>query len=347
MKYPLVSVVIATFNSNRSLEKVLLSLKKQNYPKNKIEIIIVDGGSEDGTIELAKKYKCKIFNNPNTDQVYGKFIGYKKAKGKLLLLIDSDEVIEDKNSIFNKVLALTKDTKIKVAVSTGLKKPNDYPQINYYLNEFGDPFSYFMYHDSKDPRFFINSLKRKYEKLYEDKDKIVFDFSNVKQPPFIELTAMSVMVNIDYIKKNIPEILKKPSTHTHLFYLINTQGNLFSIMKHDSVIHYSVGTIPGYLRKIRSRVTSNIFSTEMGKAGFSGREEFQKSDVKFKKYLFIIYGLSIIFPLIDSIYLVFTRRKYIYFLHVLLSFYTAFMICFYGAKKILGIKTKLYKYGGK
>ncbi len=346
MNYPLVSVVIATYNSEKSLEKVLEAVKYQNYPRTKMEIIILDGGSTDKTLEIGRKFNCKIYNNPKVDQVYGKFTGYKKAKGKYMLLLDSDEVMKDKNSIKNKALSMIMNEDVKVSVSSGLSKPESYPDINYYLNEFGDPFSYFMYHNSKDPNFFVNDLKKSYKKVFEDKDRIFFDFSSSSNPPFIELTAMGVMVDREYIKKSFPSVFKIVSLHTHLFFLMNKNKKLFSVMKHDPIVHYSVSSLKGYLKKIRSRVTSNIFSTNMGIAGFSGREEYHSEWYKLKKYFFIIYALLVVFPLIDSIYLVLSRKRIIYLIHFPLTIYTALIIVFFYLRKTIGIKTKTYTYGG-
>jgi probable beta-1,3-galactosyltransferase len=60
MKNPLVSVIIPTYNSSRTLEKCLKSIKNQTY-KN-IEIIVVDNNSIDNTKEIAKKYTGKVYN---------------------------------------------------------------------------------------------------------------------------------------------------------------------------------------------------------------------------------------------------------------------------------------------
>src|SRR5258708_957869 len=347
MNYPLVSVVITTYNSEKALSKVLEAIKKQSYPKNKVEILIIDGGSTDKTLSIAKKYKSKILSNPKVDQVFGKLLGYNKAKGRFMLLLDSDEVMESKNSIRNKVLAMLNDGRVKAAISTGLAKPDSYPDINLYLNEFGDPFSYFMYRNSKDAAFFLNQLKNSFEEVYEDKEKAVFDFTTASEPPFIKLTAMAVMVDRDYIKKNFPKIFIDAPEHTHLFYLLNLRNNLFAIMKHDKIIHYSVTAFGGYLRKIRSRITSNIFGTGMGKAGFKGRETYHSGWYKLKKYLFIVYSISIVLPILDSIYLSLKRKKIIYLLHSFLTYYTMTLIVLFYLRKLLGLNTKLYKYGEK
>ena len=55
---PLVSVIVPTKNSERTIERCLKSIKEQSY-KN-IELIVVDNYSEDKTFEIANKYADKI-----------------------------------------------------------------------------------------------------------------------------------------------------------------------------------------------------------------------------------------------------------------------------------------------
>ncbi len=83
----MVSVVIPTYNSGRTLEKCLKSIVDQIY-KN-IEIIVVDKFSEDKTVEIAKSYGARIIQDYG-ERARAKKIGLKKAKGKYVLFIDSD-----------------------------------------------------------------------------------------------------------------------------------------------------------------------------------------------------------------------------------------------------------------
>lgn len=55
---PLVNIITVAYNAKNDLEKTILSVISQDYPR--INYIIVDGGSNDGTSEMIKKYKEKI-----------------------------------------------------------------------------------------------------------------------------------------------------------------------------------------------------------------------------------------------------------------------------------------------
>ena len=62
MKYPIVSVIITTHNSQNYLNNCLKSIAEQSYPKNKIEIIVVDNNSTDETKKIAQLYVKKLYN---------------------------------------------------------------------------------------------------------------------------------------------------------------------------------------------------------------------------------------------------------------------------------------------
>jgi len=90
----LVSIIIPTRNSGELLENCLKNVRNQTYEN--IELIVVDGKSTDNTIDLAKKYKCKIyFFIPKVkkgifDASFKRNYGAKKAKGKYIYWLDAD-----------------------------------------------------------------------------------------------------------------------------------------------------------------------------------------------------------------------------------------------------------------
>ncbi|MDF2155716.1 glycosyltransferase family 2 protein [Vibrio sp. CAU 1672] len=57
-EYPLVSIIIAVYNGERFLENTILSIINQSY--SNLELIVIDGGSTDGTLEIIRKYQSNI-----------------------------------------------------------------------------------------------------------------------------------------------------------------------------------------------------------------------------------------------------------------------------------------------
>jgi glycosyltransferase involved in cell wall biosynthesis len=84
---PLVSVVIPTCNSERTIEQCLKSV--QNQTCKKIETIIVDRHSTDKTLQIAKKFKVQVYTQ-STERSAAKNFGCKRARGEFVFFIDSD-----------------------------------------------------------------------------------------------------------------------------------------------------------------------------------------------------------------------------------------------------------------
>ena len=89
-KLPFVSIVLPVFNEERYLESCLKTLGQIEYPKDKYEIITVDNGSTDNSLNIAKQYADQSLLLPNVNVGAVRNFGVKHAKGKVLVFLDSD-----------------------------------------------------------------------------------------------------------------------------------------------------------------------------------------------------------------------------------------------------------------
>ncbi len=87
---PLVSVNIATYNSEKTLVKCLDSLKNQSY-KN-IEIVIMDSYSKDKTLDIARAYGARIVFAPTL--ATARKAGADASRGDYIFILDSDQILE-------------------------------------------------------------------------------------------------------------------------------------------------------------------------------------------------------------------------------------------------------------
>ncbi|MCZ2808283.1 MAG: glycosyltransferase, partial [Candidatus Bathyarchaeota archaeon] len=92
-KWPTTSFIIPTYNSGKTIESLLKTILIQDHPIV-IEILIIDGGSTDKTIDIVKRYanKCniRILNNPLKLPSNARRIGVNEAYGDVIVSIDSD-----------------------------------------------------------------------------------------------------------------------------------------------------------------------------------------------------------------------------------------------------------------
>jgi len=87
---PFVSVVIPSFNSEETLGKCLTTVVNQGYPGERYEIILVDGGSTDRTLEIAKEFPVRIAYELKKGRGNAYNRGLNEAKGDLVAFLDSD-----------------------------------------------------------------------------------------------------------------------------------------------------------------------------------------------------------------------------------------------------------------
>lgn len=89
-----ISVVIPALNEEKYLHRCLSSLVCQS-PKEAVEIIVVDGGSRDRTIEVAKEYAHKVLVEPARPVGAARNVGAKEAEGEILAFIDADTIASE------------------------------------------------------------------------------------------------------------------------------------------------------------------------------------------------------------------------------------------------------------
>ena len=114
---PLVSVGIITYNQKKYLQKCIESVLEQYYPN--IEIVIGDDGSTDGTQNMLKEYEKKfagkfklILHKKNRGITYNANSVLENCNGKYVVILGGDDLIGDKNRLYEQVLCFEKDNKI-------------------------------------------------------------------------------------------------------------------------------------------------------------------------------------------------------------------------------------------
>ncbi len=100
-----VSIIIPAKNEEKNIGRLLQSIKKQSY--SKIETIVIDDGSLDSTVTVAKKYTKLVFERNHAERSAQRNFGARKANGNYLLFLDADmelttKVVEDGVKIFKK-----------------------------------------------------------------------------------------------------------------------------------------------------------------------------------------------------------------------------------------------------
>jgi len=143
---PTVSCVIPAFNEEARLGKCLSSVRSQRYPAEKVEVIVVDDDSRDGTVRIAREYGARVATNGEHNIERGKSIGVGIAGGDYILLMDADNALVGTDWLEKAVRALAENPRAAEAQSAWFEYNRSDPAANRYCSLMGinDPFAYYL-----------------------------------------------------------------------------------------------------------------------------------------------------------------------------------------------------------
>jgi len=92
---PNLSVIIPTYNEEKNIKECLDSVFQSNYPKDKLEIIVVDDGSTDNTLKILKNQNnIKLLKQKHLGKVEALNLGSKNSSNDFILTVDADTILE-------------------------------------------------------------------------------------------------------------------------------------------------------------------------------------------------------------------------------------------------------------
>ena len=335
----LISVIMPTYNSERTLEYSLRSIRQQRIDQSQVEILIIDGGSTDKTLEIAKEYDATVLYNERRLPEFAKHQGMMAAGGKYGIFIDSDESFTNMDSLSSRIALLTKYPSVKNLVSTGQICEKGANGATRYANFIGDPFSNFVYRYNGYNR--IEDLTKQYR--HKDiKKGILLDFENCGFLPLFD--ALGNMFELEAARKIYARNKEDKSFAANIFSNMVRETNRAIVMKNDFICHRAGLSKKVYLRKLKWRVKNNLFQTEG--VGFAQRSR-KESSLQRRKMLFIPY-CALVFPVLADTIRLIVKNKDIYFWnHFWYSEYTFLTIMWYVLLKLIHYPVKMEKSYGE
>ncbi len=124
---PSVSILIPAYNEENTIGNTLKCVKRMHYPKDKLEIIVIDDGSKDKTYEIAKRFPgIRVLRKKNEGRkAFALNYGLKHATGDLIACMDADSMPQP-NALMHAVSYFAEEGVGAVTTSIFVKKPKNF-----------------------------------------------------------------------------------------------------------------------------------------------------------------------------------------------------------------------------
>ncbi|HMS22631.1 MAG TPA: glycosyltransferase family 2 protein [Candidatus Levybacteria bacterium] len=312
--YPSVSIVIATFNSSRTLELCLKKVNEQDYSKKDIEIITADGGSTDNTRSIAKKFGARIIKvDPKKQNAeYNKAIGLANSQNDIVLFLDHDNIIPHPNWLKNLILPLVIDRKLVGSEPARFHYDPSMTVLDRYIALIGgsDPVVYYLGKDSH-----LSYAAKTYNLLGKAKDmgsyyKVIYSKKGI--PALGGNGAALVRKKLLKYTKCDPENF----THTDVVAdLIRSGNNNYAIVK-DTIIHLTNDKFFHFLKRRKYFIEKYQPENEYKRRYYIYDPHFDKK----KLLLYILFSLTFIVPTWDALKGFYKVHDFAWFLHPIMCF---------------------------
>lgn len=304
----------------------LNSIRKQKYPKELIEHLVMDGGSTNEGPDLARRHNCSVIVRKDLkDQVEARVgIAIKKAKGDMILMLQSDNILTSSDWLLRMVEPFTENKEIFCTFSMYNSYFKHMFITTRYCALFGshDPFLYYLNRTEK-----IRMNQNQYDKgeiIKKNRIYYTLQFNKNNLPPFGDNGHMFIKNIIKKVNKNPAEYL-----HTDAFSrLIELGYNTFGAVN-NSIIHVQKPNIIDYL-KSRIANKETFYDKNRGKRKYLLFNWHSLQDqLNLIRYVFL--SCTFIVPLIESVKGYRRIRDKAWFLHPLICF---LIVIVYGLSEI-------------
>lgn len=300
---PSIDVIIPTLNEEANLQRCLEAIFRQEYDRGKLKVTVVDGGSTDSTIQIAKRYGCSVVFNEEKLAEPGVIKGIESSESDLCCVLAVDNIIANEGDFFKELARPFTEKGVKGAFPLVIYDDKE-PEINKYITERAEPFTEFIYMNACNSRTFHEV----YPVLFKAESYTIFDFKN-RMPPILALAQGFT------IKRN--SFIAKPQNRGYdllpIIDLINAGGDI-AYVEAARIYHHQVMSLKAFVKKFRWRIRMNLTPGTI-----SNNSKFFSRWMKVRRILWVFYTALIIGPLLYSIIQCFAKKKIFYFYHFICS----------------------------
>jgi len=300
------SISLPVFNSGRLLTRCLESIYTQDYPRELVEVLVVDAGSTDNTLDIARRYPVKVFNNPKRLGEYGMQIAVENASGDLLVLFAADNGLAG-NGWLKKVESIfLRHPELSCLWGKMIAESSDPPIMRYYELIQSEPLAQFL---NKNLGFYLKNSK--------DERLGSLNYKTFKVDPKRPLCWGAN--GIVYRLSDVRNLFSTPgyTGDNEIFqYMVEAGHNQVAYSPDLNIYHHTVNSAWHWVSKWKRNYAQIFLKTRATRR----IDWFYYGHFKLKMFFWIIYSLIPIFSITHAIYLMIKDRNIYWLYHSLMCF---------------------------
>lgn len=298
-----ISFIIPIYNAALHIETCLRSIRAQRYLQDKVEILILDGGSTDATLAISAKYNCRILKNEKKLAEYGVQLGVREATGKFLVVFAADNELVGDDWISKVVDTFNNDQSISAIWGKLASGKSDYA-LNKYLELIqSDPLNWF-----------LNKNLNKYKKMASSGNKGFLKFNVDCRKPLV-WGANGLIYRAGKIKK-IWAQEGYLGDNDAFQYMVEQGDSKVAYFDQPFVYHHHVAKLGDWIKKWQRNFIQHLADKHQTRnMNWAFADNF-----KIKLFFWALYSLFLFIPVLQSIYLSLKDRNIYWLYHPVANF---------------------------
>lgn len=279
------SLMLPVLNEAARLPAILESIARQRYPKEKVELLVADGGSSDETVAIARAFGARVVHNPIRRAEPGAGMLLREATGDVAMWLAADNAFSGDDFLENMAQPFAASG-VRAAFPSLVSTAQDGGTARYF-NAFSDPFNHFIYGAGTSPA----SYHRTYRIRRTAPGYVVYDFASGPRP--LIALAQGFTIRLPYHKP--------PGTDEDdvaPVEMLIAQGHEVAYVSGAAIEHHTVRDIGDALRKFGPRFRERMTNREYPVWDRLGRARRRQ---RWRAYLWPFYSVSFALPVLAAL----------------------------------------------
>jgi glycosyltransferase involved in cell wall biosynthesis len=294
---PKFSFIVPVRNERARIDACLASIRNQDYPADRIDILVPDQASEDDTRERAARYGARVTLNPAQRAIFSMPRAFSEVDGDLIVVMAADNRVVP--SFCKRMVEAFSNPDVHYAFSYVTTDRPDYPLSVRYVNRFTDPFNHFVYGDASNPR----DLRHVYEPVERHDGYSLYRFAGT-QPPLLAIAQGAVLRAPFSMPQGYADDVGV------VFDLLQSAA-LVAVVEEALVDHYTASSLWNLLAKFQRIIAKNLRPN----SSLRWRDQYLPPERIRRRRWWPIYALSIVAPICVGLYRAVRDREPLWLYH--------------------------------